>query len=312
MPHAPMTNSGVRVIDPILTNVAQGYSNQEFVGMNLFPTANVRASGGQILEFGREAFRLYSTVRSPGTGTRRVQYGYLGRPFALENHSLEGMVPREHLRDAAAVPGIDLGKGAVNKTMKALKLSLEVAQALLAVNASNYPATNKVALAGAAKWSDASCDPLTSVDTGREAVRAQCGLYPNLLVLSPVAFNAAKNNPKVRDSFKYTSSQSITADMLAGYFNVKKVVVGAAVYWNDANVATDVWGNNGVLAYVPEGDLSDPDEPSYGYTYTMEGNPAAEEPYYEPNSKSWIYPVSYERVPVISGIVAGYLIQNPA
>ncbi|WP_047396541.1 hypothetical protein [Chitinibacter sp. ZOR0017] len=308
----PQTNAGVRIIDPILSTVAQGYANQEYVGMNLFPGVPVSASGGQILEFGREAFRLYSSARSPGSGTRRVQYGYLGRPFALENHSLEGMVPREHQRDAAQVPGIDLGKGAVKKTMKALQLSLEVAQATVATNAANYPGTNKVALAGAAKWSDPGCDIVAGVDVGREAIRSQCGLYPNVLVLSPVAFNAAKNNPKIVARFQYTSAQSITPEMLAGIFNVKKVVVGAAVYWTDANVATDVWGNNAVLAYVPEGQLSDVDEPSYGYTYTMDGNPAAEPPYYDNNSKSWIYPVTYERVPVISGIIAGYLIQNPA
>ncbi|WP_293934052.1 hypothetical protein [Iodobacter sp.] len=308
----PLTNAAVRVIDPILTTVAQGYGNQEFVGMNLFPEVPVAASGGQVLEFGREAFRLYSSARSPGSNTRRVQYGYLGRPFALENHSLEGMVPREHQRDAAQVPGINLGSGAVKKTMKALKLSVEVAQAGIACNPANYPVGNKIALAGAAKWSDPGCDIVACVDVGREAIRSQCGLYPNVLNLSPLAFNAAKNNPKIIERFKFTSAQSITADMLAGIFNVKKVTVGAAVYWTDAGAATDIWGNNAVMAYVPEGALSDVDEPSYGYTYTMEGNPAAEQPYYDNNAKSWIYPVTYERVPVISGIIAGYLIQNPA
>jgi hypothetical protein len=306
-----LTPSSVRVIDPILTSVAQGYSNQEFVGASLFPPARVAAAGGQILEFGREAFRLYSSARTPGSATRRVQYGYLGKPFALLNHSLEGMVPREYQRDAALVPGVDLGAGAVRKTMKALQLALEVEQATLAVTAANYGALNKVTLAGATKWSASTGVPLTDIDAGREAIRSQCGVYPNVLVLSAVAFNACKNNPSVVSRFQYTSAQSITPDMLAGLFNVKKVVIAAAVYWNDANVATDIWGNNAVLAFVPEGSLGDPDEPSYGYTYTMEGNPAADQPYYDGNTKSWIYPVTYERAPVLSGISAGYLIIAP-
>ena len=33
-----MNAAGARVIDPILTTVAQGYQNAEFVGMNLFPS----------------------------------------------------------------------------------------------------------------------------------------------------------------------------------------------------------------------------------------------------------------------------------
>lgn len=307
-----LSPSSARVIDPILSTVAKGYRNQEMVGSTLFPTANVSVSGGQILEFGREAFRLYSSARTPGSATRRVQYGYLGKPFALFNHSLEGMVPREYQRDASLVPGIDLGKGAVVKTMKALQLSVEVEQAALALNAANYGASNKTALAGATKWSTSTGVPLTDIDAGREAIRSQCGVYPNVLLLSAVAFNACKNNPSVVTRFQYTSAQSITPDMLAALFNVKKVVVGAGVYWSDANVATDIWGNSAVLAYVPEGNLSDPDEPSYGYTYTMTGNPAADEPYYDANTKSWIYPVTYERAPVLSGISAGYLIQTPA
>ena len=32
-----MNAAGARVIDPILTTVAQGYQNAEFIGMNLFP-----------------------------------------------------------------------------------------------------------------------------------------------------------------------------------------------------------------------------------------------------------------------------------
>lgn len=306
----PLTNAEARVIDPVLTTVAQGIGNQNFVGMNLFPAVNVRASGGQIIEFGKESWRLYTSARSPGSNTRRVQYGYLGRPFSLSNHSLEGLVPREHLRDAA-VPGIDLASGAIRKTMRALTLALEVEQAVIATTTANYPASNRIALSGTSRWTDANSRPLSDIDTGREAIRSQCGLYPNVLVLSPAAFNACKNNVSIQDRFKYTSAASITPDMLAGLFNVARVVVGAATYWSDANVATDVWGNNAILAYVPTDTMNDPDEPSYGYTYTMEGNPAVEVPYYDNNSKSWVYPVAYERSPVVSGITAGYLIQTP-
>ena len=36
-----------------------------------------------------------------------------------------------------------------------------------------------------------------------------------------------------------------------------------------------------------------------------------ETPYWDANSKSWVYGVSYERAPVLSGIASGYLIVNP-
>lgn len=306
---------GTRIINPILSNVAQGYGSGELVGMNLFPRVPVAVSGGQIIEFDRDAFRLVNARRAPGANTRRIQLGYSGKPFALLQDSLEVPLPREYSRDAALVPGIDLSARSVRVTMRNLSLSLENDQAVLATTAGNYGAGNKVVLAGATKWSAATGTPLTDVDTAREAIRQACGLYPNVMIMSAVAFNAAKNNPNVIARFQYngaagTDSSQITPAMLAGLFNVKKIVIGTAVTWNDANVAVDVWGNNAVLAYVPEENLAI-EEPSYGYTYTMDGNPLVEEPYWDASAKSWIYGVTYERVPVLSGISSGYLIQNP-
>ncbi len=303
-----MNNSQVRVIDPILSNVVQGYKHAEHVGNALFPRVPVGVSGGQVIEFGKESFKLYAARRVPGGPTKRVQFGYTGKPFALVDDSLEGQVPREHLRDAKAVPGIDLGTRAVNMVMSSLSLALENDQAALARDPNNYDANHKVDLA-AAKWTNDANNPITDIDAGREAIRSSVGIYPNVIVLSAKAFNAAKNNANVLNRFKYTSSDSVTAEMLASIWNLQKVVVGVAISFNDAGVSTDIWGNDAVLAYVPSM-ASTLEEPSYGYTYTMDGNPLVEEPYYDKNCKSWIYPVGYERVPVLSGITSGFLLQN--
>lgn len=314
----PQSNAGIRIVDPVLSSVAQGYRILDFVGDKLFPRVPVKARGGQIIEFGRDAFRLYASKRAPGGRTARIQFGYAGKPFALLQDAIEVPLPREHMQDAAVTPGIDLGRRAVNVGMRNMGLSLEVDQATLATTLANYGAGSKVTLAGATKWSAATGTPLTDVDTAREAIRQACGMYPNTMVLSAVAFNACKNNPNVVARFQYngqagTDASQITPKMLAGLFNIENVVVGGGLYWNDANVSTDIWGNNAVLAYVPQtsADLS-LEEPSYGYTYTLEGNPLVEPPYWDAPSKSWVYGVTYERAPVLSGIAAGYLINSPA
>jgi hypothetical protein len=134
---------------------------------------------------------------------------------------------------------------------------------------------------------------------------------PNTLALSAQAFNALKDHPTIVDRFKYTSSNSVTPDMLAAMLDLEQVVVGKAMAFDDAGNDTDIWGNNAILAYVPTAP-SGLEDPSFGYTYTMDGHPLVEKPYYENNAKSWIFPVTYERIPVLSGILSGYLIQNPA
>jgi hypothetical protein len=311
-----MTNAGVRVFDPVLSNVAQGYRNAEFVGNILFPRVPVFATGGQIIEFGKEAFYNYNLRRTPGGSTKRIQFGYLGKPYALLQDSIEAQVPREWLRDAAVVPGIDLGTRAVGLGMKIVTKSLEVDQATMATTAGNYDANHKVVLAGATKWSTATGTPMTDVDTAREAIRAAVGIYPNVMLMSAVAFNACKNNPSIISRFQYNSSvdidaSQITTKMLAGLFNVDEVVVGKAIGMTDQGVSSDIWGNNVILAYTNLGSIN-AEEPSFGYTYTMEGNPLVEPTYWDPATKSWVYPVNFERVPVLSGITSGYLIQNPA
>ena len=61
----------LRVQDPVLTNLAQGYHNLELVGEVLMPTVEIDKEAGKIPKFGRLAFRLPSTVRNlRGTSNR--------------------------------------------------------------------------------------------------------------------------------------------------------------------------------------------------------------------------------------------------
>lgn len=308
---AIMSGQGVRVIDPILSTVAQGYRNAEFIGDTLFPRVPVYASGGQIIEFGKEAFLNYNLRRTPGAATKRIQFGYLGKPFALLQDSVEVPVPREFMRDAAAVPGIDLGTRSVALGMKIVTKSLEMDQAAIATNAANYDVNHQLILAGASKWSAAGSTPSVDIANAREQIRGSVGIYPNTVVLSAKAFQAAINNPSVVGRFQYTTHDVITEQMLAALWNVDKVVVGKAISMTDGGVASDIWGNNVILAYTNLGSQN-AEEPSFGYTYTMDGNPLVEQPYWDAATKSWVYPVNFERVPVLSGITSAFLIQNPA
>lgn len=305
-----MTPAQARVIDPILTTVAQGYKNSEMVGMNLFPSVPVGQRGGKILSFGKEDFRLYATGRVPGANTKRVQFGHASGSYALEQHALEGMVPYELMEDANAVPGINLGSGAVTKVQNIIALRTEKAQADLATAAANYAASNKVTLAGTAQWSDygAVSDPAGDIEAAKSAVRALIGRRPNTVVMGAAVFAKLRNHPKVIDRIKYTGRDSATTELLAALFGVQRVVVGDAIYEDDAGAMADVWGKSVVVAYTDIGGIADMGLPTYGYTYRLGGYPIVEQVYHDRNAKSWIYPVTDEVSPVIAGASAGYLI----
>jgi hypothetical protein len=307
-----MSLGQARIVDPVLTNIVRGFRQPGLVGEVLFPRVPVSLSGGQVLEFGREAFRLYDARRAPGSATKRIDMGHVGRPYALENHSLEGKVPREILRDASRSPGIDFGARAVNVVMSALLLGLENQQAQVARALASYPVANRVTLAPGARWSTATVDPNVAIESGREAIRAAVGMYPNVAVLSARAFAACRRNPFILDRFRYTSAASIGAEMLASLWNLERVAIGQSVFASGANDDFgDVWGTDAILAFAPQASVG-AEQPSYGYTYMMEGHPLVEQGYYDGNARSWIYATTIERVPVIAGVGAGYLIQTAA
>lgn len=312
MPNTLNTKSAA-VVNPILSTHARGYRNSTFISSVLFPRVAIPARNMQVIGFGKEAFRMLNTRRAPGAATKRVQYGYAAGSVQLEQGSLEGLVPVEHQQEAQTVPGIDLGAGAVNMVLDVLDLNLEITAATLARDPAKYGNNNKVALAGTSRWRFADSDPKADVDAAKEAIRRSVGRYPTTLALGPSAGNALKNHPKIKEQFKYTSKDSVTVEMLAAYFDLKKVEIGAAVYLPetaaDNEPAVDVWGDDAVLAYVPETG-NNFQVPSFGYTYELNGYPMVEEPYYDNAYKSWIYPTTVERRPIIVGAEGGFLFQN--
>lgn len=302
-----------RIVDPVLTTIAQGYQNGDMVAQFLFPRVNVTVRGGQIIQFGKESFKLYNSQRAPGENTRRVQFGYAGTPFALVDFSLEGALPIENLQEAMNAPGIDLAEGTMNGVGDIMDLRLEKFSADLARNAANYPSSNKITLSGTSQWSDFSgtSSPATAIEVGKESIRAATGRLPNTMVLGPAVMSKLKLHPAIIDRMKYTGRDVADAGFLQALFGIPRIVIGNGIWTNDAETAmNDVWGKDVVLAFTQLGTARQRGLPSYGYTYNLQGYPIAEEPYYDRNSKSWFYPVTRSEAPVIAASSAGYLITN--
>lgn len=307
------TTAQSRVIDPILTTHAQGYVRPGNVGRFLFPIATVRSYGGQILTFGKEAFRRYNTKRAPGDATKRITFGYAGEKYAIASGGLEALVPDENQNDAKVVPGIDLASDSVDLVLDVLELEHEYECAEIALDATKYDADHKLALVGADRWTGTG-DPTQDIKAGVEAIRKSVGVRPNTVLLSASAFAACCVNASIIERLKYTGRDSVTVEILARLWNVQTVVVGDAVgASNQDDELSDIWGDDVVIAYVapPTGGNSRSNaRPSYGYTYSITGMPLVRQPYYENNRRSWVYPVDADRTPVLTGMLAGYLLQD--
>lgn len=303
-----------RVVDPILSEHARGYRRPGNVAHALFPLAPVSSYGGRVIEFGKEGFRLYNSRRAPGANFKRLEFGYEGKPYAIIPGGLEAKVPKERMKEAEVVPSINLASRSINLVLGALQLEHEYESAQLARNASLYDADHKLALVGADRWTSDTSDPSKDISTGMESIGDTIGVEGNTVVLARKSFNSLKFHPKIIERMKYTGRDALTVDLLQALWNVDNVVVGGAkVATGQADTLGDIWGTDVVIAYVAQGTgdgMGNQEEPSYGYTYAIDGMPSVEEPYFEKSCNSWIYQVINDATPVLAGMTGGYLIQN--
>lgn len=305
-----MNAAQARIVDPILTQHARGYSNAGFVGQFLFPTVSMPTRAAKRIEFDRSSFRRRQTRRAPGARIAQLEFGYEGKPVALHQEALRAVVPIEHQQEASAVPGIDLQQVSVDIVLSVIALEKEIQQAAVARNAASYAATNKLALAGADKWSDGASDPQAQISDAIEVIRARTGRRPNTLLMGASVRAAAKVHPNIRDHFKYTNTAAVSLAMLAEYFDVDAVYSGDAIYDTDDVTTVDVWGNDIILAYVPPAGQRSMPLPSYGYTYQLDSHPFVEPSAWDKDTRSWGNDVLDEFSAELVGADAGFLIQN--
>ncbi len=308
---AQLTPGENRVVDPILTNVSRDYRNAEHIWPILFPIVPVAQRGGKIIEFKADDFRKYSTVRAPGGGRQRVLFGHGSRNYNCVQRALDGQVPREQMEEAMAVPAINYGMRAMNKTMNIISLQIEVEAAALATDADNYDASNKKALAGNDRWDNDASHPNKLVEDAKDQIRMKIAMLPNALVIGYSVYKALKNHKGILDRLRYVEGlsesgmPSVTLGKLASYFDVDQVVVGQAMT-GEAGDFDDLWGKTAVLAYtnIGSGEMG---TPTYGYTYRVNGYPVAEPGWFDRACDSWIYPVTTEDTSAIVGQDAGFL-----
>lgn len=300
--------SKLRVADPVLTNLAIGYSNDQLVGDALMPFVLVDKEGGTIPVFGKEHFKLYATERALRAKSNRISPEDIGAiDIALDEHDLE--YPIDYREDAESAFPLQARATAV--VTEGIRLRHEVMVATLAQNPASYPTGNKIALSGTSQFTDvANSDPEGVITDAKAAVRAKIVREPNTMVIGYAAWMALKKHPKLRAILSDTRQRVLQLNDLRDIFEIPNIYVGRAVTANDAGVVSDVWGDNIVLAYVPQTDMAQrsPYEPSYGYTLRRRGQPVVDTRT-EDGKIELIRNTDIFR-PYLLGADAGYLISN--
>ncbi len=297
-----------RIVDPVLTNIARGFTNASHVAVKLFPIVTVSKEGGKIPQFTKEAFKIYNSERAIRAKSNRINpENRTEIDFVLTEHDLEYPIDyREQEEDV-----FPSRLHATTVVADGISLRLEKLAADIAQNLATYPSGNKVTLAAGDKFTNTASNPFVIFDAAKEAVRGKIAQRPNVCVLGPSAFNALKNHPAVLERIKYTQQAIITSELLRALLDFDELYVGDAVYSTDAGVFTDIWSDNAIVAYVPKANTDVPRsyyEPAFGYTLRKRNNPMVDS--YTEGGKVEIIRNTDIFIPKVVGSDAGYLIND--
>ena len=318
-----MTAAEIRLKqNPILTNLLLGLGQGTMIAERLFPRLPQALSSVTLAQLGDERLRRYNLRRAPGAPTKRVHIKYDGKTYAVDQYSVEVPLPRELLREADESRKLNVGnyldisRIAMATANDVLCLDYEIEVATLATTAGTYAAGHVLALAGGTKWSAATGTPVTDILAAADVIRKKIGKRPNRLTLSADAFSALRTNAEVKGYLPSTNLGPASIEQLKTILNLAEIVVGDAVWIDETDTGRDVWGNNAILAYVPNiGGSGSADislaEPGFGFTNVIEGHPFAEAPYYDNGLKSWVYGATFERRPNVAYNTAAFLFTNP-
>jgi hypothetical protein len=280
---------------------------------------------GKIIRFNEDEFYLHQMRRAPGAKILSVAGGYGSDDYELHQDAIEEVLPYEHLEESEGLPFSEQSRR-VKMAMRRIGLRLEFDQLSLLGSLAQYPAANRVILAGTSQFSDPTSNIENTFDTAIEAVENACGCLPNTIIFGGrKAFNASKRHPRIRDQYKYVSEKSIDIDMVLKVLGFSRGAIALAKFKDPLNPALGkqpMLNNKIWIGYVPDAaaaDLysntqpsasSDLDQPSFGYTYMLKGGVMARSARWSEEDLSWHFPVLADRAPVLTGMGAGYLMDN--
>lgn len=246
-----MTNRYLGV-DPMLTNVAIGYSNDEYIAEKIFPSFKVAKQSAKHFVYDRGRFRVNDNERGSGANSKEVSLTLTtGDPYYCDDHALRQFVSDEDVDNAITPtsPFIDASENVMEMHMVAREKEL----ADLLTNTSNL--TQNTTLSGTSQFDDyTNSDPFDVIETAMQTVHSSIHVNPNTLIMGKQVWDKLKHHPAFLERIKYSQKGVITTDLLASLIGVDRVIIGGAGYNSADEGQTDsmsyIWGKHMILAYI--------------------------------------------------------------
>jgi hypothetical protein len=278
----PLPTPGDVHVNRPLTNISIAYiqDSANFIADKVFPNVPVTKQSDRYFKYLKEDwFRVEARERAPGTESAGSGWRIDNTPTYYAPVIAVHKDVDDQIRANSDEP-IDMDRDATLWVTNQLLLKREKiwAENYFMPNVWDTDLEGVNAGPGAGQflqWDQASSTPIEDVTNAAVAIAEKTGFRPNVLVLAPKVYNAIRNHPDVLDRIKYTQRGVVTTEILAGLFDVDRVLVP----WGVVNTAAEgvdgdagfefVFGNNALLTYAnPTPSIL---QPSGGYIFSWTG-----------------------------------------
>lgn len=258
-------------IDKILTQISIAWPNNGFVGEALFPAVTVQKQSDMYYVFGREGWLPErGDERAPGTEANEIPGLQVAtQPYFAKEHALQIAVTDEERENADSPLSPD--RDATELVTSKIMLGRELAMKNLATTASNYATGNSTTLSGTAQWDQTGTShPITDTRKGITTIHSKLFMRPNTMVIPFQVMSTLEDHADFLNRIIYSERGIFSQDLLAALFHIEKFVVpgvgyNSAVNYGAAETLGYVWGDDVILAYVP--DRPGLKTPAFGYEF---------------------------------------------
>lgn len=237
-------------VNELLTKVAIGWSNDEYIASRILPTLPVKKRTGIYYKYDKSNLRREKSSRAPGVAANEVTNGLTQITYGpIVEHSLKIKVPVEDAEDVE----MDVAKqDGVESVMESIMVDQEAE--LAAKLADTATVTQNVTLSGTDQWSDYSAsNPYTNIKTAIATIVAATGKKPNTVWMNYGVFLTLAYHPHTLSRINGVKVAANESD-LATIIGVENVIVSSAVYNGAFEGETDslgyIWGNHFWVGYI--------------------------------------------------------------
>lgn len=267
----PQPSSSAVHVDAILTNISVAYMQQaaNFVAPQIFPIVPVDKKSDKYFTYTKnDWFRDEAQLRADGTESAGGGYNISTSSYSADVwafHKDVGDQVRANA-DAPINPDREAAEFVTNRLLMKMETQFMATYFGTSVWADDYTPTNL--------WDDyTASDPINDIETAKQEILSNTGYEGNTLLLGYAVFKALKNHPDIVDRVKYTSSQTVTSDMLARMFEVDRVVVAKSVKATNNEGGTEAYAFNAGKHALLVHSAKTPGllQPSGGYVFSWTG-----------------------------------------